>query len=177
MIQDSMVAGINGDMTTPPPPLTYPLYSPEMLPLPSDFMHTPPTPPLPSHSVELDPPMPLLYSSDERLPPLGGRRVPSPSNSILGDDDELITPPPPPGYHANRSRNEMPSSYRTAPHSGRQRSSQFRPRRQRNSLGEYTEEIGNEFIGETSANRQLPFFFADSPSSGMSVESLDKSTR
>jgi len=133
-----LVSGMNGDLTTLPPPLAYPpLISPDLLPYPSDFIPPPPTPPLPSHSVEFEPPIPPLFSPDERLPPLGGRRVPSPPNSNPGDDDEFTPPPPILGYLSNRTRNEMSSSYmRTTPTTGSYRSSQFKPRRQRNSVGE-----------------------------------------
>ncbi|XKL65463.1 hypothetical protein PGB90_008883 [Kerria lacca] len=126
--------------------------SPDLLPYPTstEFVPLPPSP-ITSHSMEFFPPEPL-YSPDERLPPLGGRRVPSPPPLLMPADD-FAPPPPDIKYMSRINRNETlasPSHLRSPSPTNRNRS-QYKIRRQKNSL--------------------------DSPSSGLSVESLDKSGR
>lgn len=84
------------------------MFSAEMLSYhsPNDFIPPPPSP-LASHSPEFFPPEPS-YSPDQRLPPLGGRRVPSPPSLIVPppEDDDFKPPLPHAQYMPGRSRHD-----------------------------------------------------------------------
>lgn len=167
--------GLNGDIPGSSSILYHPSLSPDLLPYPSpsDFIPPPPSP-IPSHSPDFFPPEPI-YSPDERLPPLGGRRGPSPPPPMSPDDD-FGPPPPVMKYPPNRSHNVEPPvpggySRRTPPPSGRHRSQYKRP--PRSSIGTTNIFSLRYFYRYYFEN----FCISDSPSSGMSLESLDKSGR